>query len=298
MANERGKEIDKTHLSVDTAEDRGFIHRDYIAHCLRWTHVMKYMLKKHNYKRADILDVGCGKEFPLAKTLYTSKAAPYLYHGVDVNKLERPAMFEGKDWFTFEGETDVATIRPGYFDPFNVIVSFEVLEHVEPAHARSIMSFVHENLTEDGVAFISTPVWDPQTGAAANHVNEMKYVPLGLMFEQLGFEIVNVQGTFCSQKDSYPALAATFGPEAMHIYMRLKEYYDSNYLATLFAPLVPWASRNCLWTLRRWPAHGGRRWFTSPQDERHPDCYGHPMLGVELSAYEPWTSSDKWRELF
>ena len=39
MANARGKEIDNTHLSIDQAEARGFIHRDYIAHCLRWTHV-------------------------------------------------------------------------------------------------------------------------------------------------------------------------------------------------------------------------------------------------------------------
>ena len=42
MANARGKEIDNTHLSIDQAEARGFIHRDYIAHCLRsvsYTHL-------------------------------------------------------------------------------------------------------------------------------------------------------------------------------------------------------------------------------------------------------------------
>jgi len=37
MANARGKEIDNTHLSIDQAEARGFLHRDYIAHCLRWS---------------------------------------------------------------------------------------------------------------------------------------------------------------------------------------------------------------------------------------------------------------------
>ena len=41
MANEFGKAIDKTFLSIDQAETRGFLHRDYIAHCLRWTHVVK-----------------------------------------------------------------------------------------------------------------------------------------------------------------------------------------------------------------------------------------------------------------
>lgn len=305
MANERGKEIDKTHLSIDTAEERGFIHRDYIAHCLRWTHVIRYMLQKHRYKRADILDVGCGREFPLAKTLYTSKASPYLYHGIDVNKLERPEMFADKSWFSFEGETDVAELPADHFaGPFNLVVSFEVLEHVEPAHARRLLQAMHRFLSDDGVAFISTPVWDPQTGAAANHVNEMKYVPLGLAIEECGFEILNVQGTFASQKDAEPALANTFGPESMFIYHRLKEYYDSNYLATLFAPLVPWAARNCMWTLRRRPVHGFRPWFSTTQgsatslsDVRAP-CYRHPVLSTELSQHEPWTSSERWRELF
>ena len=62
MANARGKEIDNTHLSIDQAEERGFIHRDYIAHCLRWTHVAKYLHLKSRYKKASILDIGCGKD--------------------------------------------------------------------------------------------------------------------------------------------------------------------------------------------------------------------------------------------
>ena len=56
MANARGKEIDNTHLSIDQAEERGFIHRDYIAHCLRWTHVAKYLHLKSRYKTARIID--------------------------------------------------------------------------------------------------------------------------------------------------------------------------------------------------------------------------------------------------
>ena len=43
MANARGKKVDTTYLSIDNAEERGFLHRDYIAHCLRWSHVVKYL---------------------------------------------------------------------------------------------------------------------------------------------------------------------------------------------------------------------------------------------------------------
>ena len=58
MANARGKEIDNTHLSIDQAEARGFIHRDYIAHCLRWTKIAKDLNLGGKYKEADIIDVG------------------------------------------------------------------------------------------------------------------------------------------------------------------------------------------------------------------------------------------------
>ena len=69
MANARGKEIDNTHLSIDQAEARGFIHRDYIAHCLRWTHVSKYLHLQARYKTARVIDIGCGKDMPLALSL-------------------------------------------------------------------------------------------------------------------------------------------------------------------------------------------------------------------------------------
>ncbi len=87
MSNALGKSIDKTYLSIDNAEDRGFIHRDYIAHCLRWTHVCKYLYTRHNYKTARVLDIGCGRELPMAKMLYSSKLIPAAYYGVDVGPV-------------------------------------------------------------------------------------------------------------------------------------------------------------------------------------------------------------------
>ncbi len=92
MANIRGKAMDNTHLSIDQAEKRGFIHRDYIAHCLRWSHVVKFMGEKSRYKTADLLDIGCGKDLPLLRLLYSSKMIPDTgsYTGVDINKLEAP----------------------------------------------------------------------------------------------------------------------------------------------------------------------------------------------------------------
>src|SRR5574343_1447146 len=85
--NTRGKHIDTTYLSIDNAEERGFLHRDYIAHCLRWSHVCKQLTKSKKYTTARILDIGCGRELPMAKMLYSSRFTPEKYFGVDYGPI-------------------------------------------------------------------------------------------------------------------------------------------------------------------------------------------------------------------
>lgn len=245
--NERGKSIDNTHLSIDMAEKRGFIHRDYIAHCLRWSHVMKHLGKKALYRTIDILDIGCGKEVPLAKTMYSSRFIPTSgsYTGIDVNRLEVPEMFSsGKFPIKLIGNTDVCEYRQ-FGRQFGLITCFEVLEHVEPEHSFRMLKTIREQLTNNGTAFISTPCYDAGTGAAANHVNEMSFPGLYYMIDRACFKINNIYGTFASQRDIEPHLS----PAQRVVYEGLKEYYDSNYVATLMAPLFPALSRNCLWEL-------------------------------------------------
>lgn len=305
MANARGKTIDKTHLSIDNAEERGFIHRDYIAHCHRWSHVVKYLLQKHRYKGATILDIGCGKEVPLAKLLYSNKmTAIDAYIGVDVNKLDPDFNFGSMaDNIQLCGKQDICNLKlsrsnnPDSPEPFcefpgeyafnrpTVITCFEVLEHVEPEHTRRILQKIREVLAPGGRAFISTPCFNGK--AAANHVNEITYEALGTLIQNLGFGIEGVYGTFASQTDIEPAIARASMGGTSHdldfakVYELLKEYYDSNVLSTIFAPLFPEHSRNALWVLTRDP-------------EEHQDLRA---FGPWSEIREPWTSSDKWREL-
>ena len=242
MANARGKEIDNTHLSIDQAEERGFIHRDYIAHCLRWTHVAKYLHLKSRYKTASILDIGCGKDMPLAKMLMTSRIAPEYYLGVEYNKMEIPSMFD-KTRFkpNLLSGLDFTKLKE-LPNSFNYSVCFEVLEHVEPIKAIEILQHLPKFLKRDAVSWFSTPCWDEKVGAADNHVNEMTYTAFGSLLEEMGYKILNHWGTFASIKDykkELNGLEDTFD--------KLREYYDSNYLATVFAPMFPEHSRNCLW---------------------------------------------------
>ena len=245
MANARGKEIDNTHLSIDQAEERGFLHRDYIAHCLRWTHIAKYLQLKSRYKTASILDIGCGKDMPLAKMLMTSRLAPQYYLGVEYNKIEIPKMFEktkfkpnivsGMD-FTKLGELG---------NGFNYSVCLEVLEHVEPIKAIAILEHLPKFLKSDSISWFSTPCWDEKVGAAGNHVNEMTYEAFGSLLEEMGYKILNKWGTFASLKDYKHKLLTIIDWNIM--FTKLSGYYDTNYLSTIFAPMFPEHSRNCLW---------------------------------------------------
>lgn len=248
MANAKGSKIDTTHLSIDHCMDRGFLHRDYIAHCFRWSHVMKFLGQGAKYKTARILDIGCGVDVPLARTMYSSKFVNRegQYIGIDINELTVPKMLAGKS-FNIElfGNTDAALFKSE--QKFDLIVSFEMLEHIEPEHMIRVLSNVKSLLNNGGTFIMSTPCYDEYTGAADSHVNEIKYETLGSILEYMGFNTNTKYGTFASQKDYKDQLTKDgYG----RLFDRLGEYYDTNVLATIFAPLYPNMSRNCLWELK------------------------------------------------
>jgi len=299
MANKRGKAVDNTHLSIDMAHERGFIHRDYLAHCLRWTHVAKFLREKGRYKDAVVLDVGCGRDLPLARMLHTDRMTPKLYVGVDYNKTEKLNTYKhnfGDKPFYFYGglefpsgvnlKADGLHIDTGvkvkgvvaHYPLPTVITCFEVLEHVEPAHARRMVEKITELAKASEASggechiFISTPNWDPDVGAADNHVNEMRFGAVGYLLESAGLEVLHHYGTFASQRDIKPAM--TDGDKSL--FDRLSQYYDSNYLSTVFAPLYPALARNTLWHCR----------YTG----------SNPVFKIQ-SVTQPWTSSEHWKDL-
>lgn len=299
MTNKAGRHIDKTYLSIDNAETRGFIHRDYIAHCLRWSHFIKCIAKGSAYKAARVLDIGCGKETPLAKLLYSSKMFPEFYRGVDIGKIDLPKLGKYQRQAEFHRYTDIAEvdISVDYWSfKYDFIVCFEVLEHVEPAHCIKILKKIHDLLTPDGTAFISTPCWD-EVHTAGNHVNEMRYEVISALIERHGFSIDSVYGTFASIKDYRHKLDNAVGDwrrqegedPMMHnpsnrtlavkiLFDELRDYYDTNFLACLFAPIFPQYSRNCLWKIIK-------------KRKDYIDCFGLAR------CKQPWSSSELWREL-
>ena len=250
-----GRTIDKTHLSIDQAEDRGFLHRDYIAHCLRWSHVVKHLQQKKRYKKARILDIGCGKEMPLIKTLYTMKMTPKEYIAIDINKIKFQHIHEKilekmKNNFRVEDLQDFSQWdhRYKYIAP-TLITCFEVLEHNTPANVVKMLSNIWGIADDWTTIFISTPCFNGK--AAANHINEMTYEAMETLLKTSEFEIIHRWGTFASQKDIEPVLYETGADKLTMAYEFLKNYYDSNLLSVMFAPLFPRNSRNVLWEVKK-----------------------------------------------
>lgn len=283
--NERGKVVDTTFLSLDNAEERGFIHRDYIAHCMRWSHVIKFLLKGNRYKTARIVDAGCGREIPLAKTMYSSRLQPLSYDAVDYGPIpaESRAIFHtGKFPITFHEHTDFVkwandkSLAEDYQGCADIVTSFEVLEHVEPKHMLAMLDAIRAALAPAGRAFVSTPCWDV-VSCAANHVNEMRYEALGAVLEASGFAIRNVYGTFASIREYEPYLA----PGHREAFEDLRGYYDVNFLACVFAPFYPQYSRNCLWEL---------------QILKSGEVYEKQFQPID-TVPTPWGSSAKWAEM-
>jgi len=154
---------------------------------------------------------------------------------------------------------------------FNVVVCFEMLEHVEPNMVLETLQVIRRVCTTDARIFISTPCFNGK--AAANHVNEMTFDALAAVFKQEGFEIIDVHGTFASITD----YVSDLDEHEQIVFTRLRDYYDVNILATIFAPMHPSKSRNCLWEL-------------SPSGK----CQ---IVETEEFGPQPWSSSEKWKEL-
>lgn len=282
--NQFGKKVDSTYLSLETATERGFIHRDYVAHCLRWSHVIKRLSEKKTYETARILDVGCGRELPLPTTLYSSRFNVLQYTGVDVGPINDDALARfhtGKFPITAFERTDILDVTVTDLAGYHAthVTCFEVLEHVEPVHMLRMLDHIKTLLRPDGTAWFSTPCWDV-VSCAANHVNEMKFYALARVFLDGGWNIKAVHGTFASIKDYYNAMDTNH----QKVFDQLRSYYDVNMLACIFAPLYPELSRNALWEL------------TPTRDHTVPEsCISIPNDWGVIPT--PWGSSTLWKEM-
>lgn len=243
-----------TDLSPDKAFERHVFHRDQFAHYLRWTHILKEAKIGES-----IVDFGCGQG-NLLEVLYRNKFKQASYVGLDIREKTIDAAaskFADVSWAKFI----VADLVKNYIDfsQFNgdKVCAFEVLEHVGKQNAHKFLENFKACGKTTATYYLSTPNYDPAVGAAGNHtydsgdgrgvdVQEFDHWELeGILSEH--FDIVKKFGTFASIKDYKPLM----NDWQLKMFEALKEYYDSNLISNIMAPMFPDASRNTLWVLKR-----------------------------------------------
>lgn len=236
------RRFDKTQLHE--AHHGQTIHRDYAAHFFRWGFAGNF-----SGKGTRILEIGCGQDQPLLRVLQGSiNLVPDSYIGVDLNKIKakRSSKWgEIKDEFNFVDDgLELAKIagKAG----FNLVVSFEVIEHMRKEDGFKLLVNARKLMSDDGLFILSTPVYNGKK-MAANHIHEYEIQELQDHIEKAGFRVVNRFGTFASWNDIKKACIK----EELALLTQLREYYSWDVLSCFLAPKYPNASRNNVWLLEK-----------------------------------------------
>lgn len=251
------KVYNTTDLEPCSAFERHVFHRDQFAHYLRWTHILKEAKIGES-----IVDFGCGQA-NLLEVFYRNKFKQESYVGIDIRQktIEAAAdKFANVPWAKFF-VADLVTSSTDFFNQFNAdkVCCFEVLEHVGKQNCHTFLEHFKACGKDTATYYLSTPNYDPEVGAAGNHtydsgdgrgvdVQEFDHWELESILQQ-HFDIVKKYGTFASAKDYKPLM----NDWQKQMFEALKDYYDSNLIANIMAPMFPDASRNTLWVLKRKP---------------------------------------------
>lgn len=211
------------------------LHRDYSAHFFRWSFARRFI--KPNMS---VLEVGCGEDKPLSKIL-TGGAATHVGHytGVDLNKL-KPS---GSQRLTFHGEFNFVE-RYKELGKFDIIVHYEVIEHMKVEHGAKMLKACAQCLEVGGLMLMSTPCYDG-VRHAANHIHEYTVPELKAAVEKAGFRVERRFGTFMDIKHIKRR------KDVQELAAALSEYFDADAISCIFAPLFPDEARNNLWICRR-----------------------------------------------
>lgn len=233
---DESRRFDKTALTMGNRGDA--VHRDYAAHCFRWGFTDNYVIDG----KTTILDVGCGVDCALAKVI--SRNIHYRikgYVGVDLNN--KPTKVVGNRWAEFKWGFDF-TSKWKTLGTFDVVVCYEVIEHMAVLDGRKLLTGLRGCTKKDGVILLSTPVFNGK--AAANHIHEYTIGELAREIEKAGMSVVNRFGTFASVND----IKKVASKEDLKLLMELNKYYTWDVLACFLAPKYPDASRNNVWVCK------------------------------------------------
>ena len=241
--------FDKTHLSPEKAWRIG---RDYLAHCIRYGFPMK-VIKEHFGPGARIMEMGCGKEIPLFRTLTCDHSAvkyykPSVYVAADLNSIMYRPRITGCQTHILANTNIVDEKEKVPDEVFDIVVSFEVLEHMGKADGNRFLDAMFdfarrkvERENKPGMILLSTPVNGGKI--AKNHIYEYGRSELRRMFEKRGGVILEEYGTFSNLRDLMSAMDDT----ELEVWNRMAAYHSPHTLSCVFSAMHPEAARNIVW---------------------------------------------------
>lgn len=244
------RDFDTTHLSPENSWGIG---RDYIAHALRYGWPMN-VIREHLQAGARILEMGCGAEIPMFRTLCGDASAvkyykPSVYCGADLNKVRYKPNTKGCETIILE-ETNIVTnpeAVPEHAFPFDLIVSFEVIEHMDKVPHGDIFLDQMFRFARQGPAgtrcllLVSTPVNDGQI--ARNHIYEWRRNELHMGFARRGGKVLRQFGMYSNLRPLLKALT----PAEIEVWNSMADFHSPHMLSCFFSVNHPEVARNIAW---------------------------------------------------
>jgi len=249
------KNYNTTDLDPQSTFERHVFHRDQFAHYLRWTHILKEAKIGET-----VVDFGCGKG-NLLEVFYRNKFKCKKYIGIDIRKKtieQAQEKFAVVDWAQFIADDLIKNKQDYSVFKADKVCSFEVAEHIGKQNIQKFLKNFMSCGKPTATYYLSTPNFDEQVGAAGNHtydsgdgrgtaVQEFGHAELEKEILKAGFIVHKKYGTFASVRDYKPLM----NDWQKKMFNALKEYYDSNLISNIMAPLFPEQSRNTMWVLKR-----------------------------------------------
>ena len=269
MSSERRKlknnvnESKNTRMDVDAAISQMDVRKDELMHLGRYQKAVQTAigLAKTLGRPIRVLDLGCGEIYTM-RTLYKSfqvKKSDVVqrYIGVDIDDvmLDRVKDQYGSLLETINGKLIVKDItvdpklkvKDNYFD---LIIWFEMIEHVKPEFIPPMCEELRRVLSPEGILLVSTPnARGSNSKLPKDHVYEWDYEELVQVMEQ-SFELVCSRGV-CINISKIPVEERE---KKSRVIKQVYEAFGENtaFSSTVLGPMFPpQFCKNVIYTLRK-----------------------------------------------